>query len=169
MGEQEVLEEYDGQSLDELLAMEKTHRVDSLVLAMESALDRKASGKRAVPLSPEERVIVAVENLEREVNNGGYGQFFINSSREYAGDIEKALRLIGCPKQAAIAKRAVAALKIKGKYTSDAVETALEKGGDKVSDVLSSLDDEYYACQEPIADRLFGFAKTNRAKIRLRR
>jgi len=56
--------------------MEDGYRVDSLVLAMESALDAK--DRRT--LSPEERVVLAVEALEREVNNGGYDQFFLRWS-----------------------------------------------------------------------------------------
>ncbi len=40
--------------------------------------------------------------LDREVNHGGYGQFFVNSSREYAPIIVEAPRHIGCPKTAVI-------------------------------------------------------------------
>jgi hypothetical protein len=168
MTEPAFLEEYGGQSLDELIAMEATHRIDSLVLAIESALDRKAVDRGAAALSPEERVVLAVEALEREVNNGGYDQFFLNSSRAYAGDLERALRAIGCPEQADIARRAVEALKIKGAVTAESVEAAHAAAGDDLSDVLGSLDDEYYSSDEPIADRLFAFVKANRAAIKLR-
>jgi hypothetical protein len=57
MTDPEFLEAYDGQSLDELLAMETTHRIDSLLLAMEAALDTKA---RSASLSREERIILVV-------------------------------------------------------------------------------------------------------------
>jgi len=163
----EFLEQYGGQTLEELIAMEATHRVDSLVLAIESALDRKALDRGAATLSPEEGIVLAVEALEREVNNGGYDQFFLNSSRAYAGGIERALRAIGCPQQADIARRAVEALKIKGAVTAESVESAHSTCGDDLADVLGSLDDEYYSCDEPIADRLFAFVKANRAAIRL--
>ena len=167
MTEPVFLEEHGGQSLEELIAMEATHRIDSLVLAIESALERKAEDRGAASLSSAERVVLAVEALEREVNNGGYDQFFLNSSRAYAGDLERALRSIGCPEQADIARRAVAALAIKGAVTAESVEAAHSAGGDDLMDALSSLDDEYYACDEPIADRLFAFVKANRAAIRL--
>jgi hypothetical protein len=168
MTEPVFLERYGGQSLEELIAMEATHRIDSLVLAIESALDRKAADRGAATLSPAERAVLAVEALEREVNNGGYDQFFLNSSRAYAGDIERALRAIGCPGQADIARRAVEALAIQGAVTAEAVEAAHSAGGDDLFDALSSLDDEYYASDEPIADRLFDFVKANQAAIRLR-
>jgi len=162
MSEQDFLETYDGQSLDQLLAMESTHRIDSLVLAMEAALEQKA--KRG-PLSPEERIVLAVEGLEREINNGGYDQFFLNSSKEYARDIEAALRSIGCHQHAEIAKRAIAALKITGTITPGAIEHAQAAGGEELTDRLNELDNEYFGCDEPIADRLFTFVKQNRSKI----
>jgi hypothetical protein len=172
MTEPEFLEEYRGQSLDKLLSMEATHRIDSLVLAMEAALDQKLAKRGTASLSLEERIVLAIEALEREVNNGGYDQFFLNSSRTYAGEVEQALRAIGCPEQAEIAGRAVAALrakgKIKGELTPETVETGLAAGGDALSELLNSLDDEYYACDEPIAERLFAFVKANKATIHLR-
>jgi len=168
MTELVFLEEYGGQSLGELIAMESTHRIDSLVLAIESALDLKAEDRGAATLSSAERVVLAVEALERQVNNGGYDQFFLNSSKAYASELERALRAIGCPEQADIARRAVEALAIKGPVTAESVEAAHSAGGDDLMDVLSSLDDEYSSCDEPIADRLFAFVKANRAAIRLR-
>lgn len=167
MTEPVFLEEYGGQSLEELIAMESTHRIDSLILAIESALDKKAGDRGLATLSSAERVVLAVEALEREVNNGGYDPFFLNSSRAHAGDVERALRAIGCPEQADIARRAVEALAIKGAVTAESVKAAHSAGGDDLMDALSSLDDEYYACDEPIADRLFAFVKANRAAIRL--
>ena len=168
MGELKFLEKYGGQSLEDLFAMERTHRVDSLVLAMESALGRKQARKKSKPLSAEERIILVVEALEREVNNGGYEQFFTNSSCVYAGEVEDALKRIGCAKQSGIAKRAVAALKLKGTLTPKAVEKALGAGGERLSERLGALDDAYYACDEPIEEKLFAFAKANRATIHLR-
>ena len=154
--------------MDELLAMETTHRVDSLVMAMESALLQKEAALGEASLSPQERVILAIEALEREVNNGGYDQFFLNSTRVYAGEIEAALRTIGCPGHADIARRALAALSIDGDVTPDSIETAQFAGGDVLCDVLEALDAEYYACSESIEDQLFAFAKANVAAIHLR-
>ncbi len=164
MSDLAFLAKYDDQSLDELLAMENSHRIDSLVLAIEAALDMKAMRG---PLSPEERVVLAIEALEREVNNGGYDQFFLNSSNEYATEIEAALRSIGCPRQADIARRALAALRINGAITPGSINKAQEAGGEALRESLGELDGEYYSCDEPIADRLFAFVKENRDRIHL--
>lgn len=74
---QDFFDGYDGQTTDELLALETTYRTDSLVLAFEAALRLEPDPAK---LSREETWILAIEALEREVNNGGYDQFFLNSS-----------------------------------------------------------------------------------------
>ncbi len=167
MAEPSFLEGYAGQSLDELIALEATHRIDSLVCAMEAALGRRSERDGLGALSFEERVVLAVEALEREVNNGGYLQFFTNASCVHAGEIELALRAIGCSEQAEIAARALEELGIPGAPTEDAVARAVEKGGGALEERLSALDNEYYDAQEDIAGQLFVFVKANRSKIRL--
>ena len=97
---------YSGQSVDQLIALEGRYRTDSLVLAFEQAIYQKADRLGGDELSEEELTILAVEALEREVNNGGYGQFFVNTS-EFAPVILDALRRIGCPKTAKITQRAL--------------------------------------------------------------
>src|SRR5262245_14622428 len=100
------LESYGGQSTEELLALERNFRIDSLVCAFEQAIQ----GKPDESISTEERYVLAVEALEREVNNGGYSQFFGNSSHEFAPMIVTAMRAIGCPKTADITRDAIAVL-----------------------------------------------------------
>jgi Domain of unknown function (DUF4375) len=150
MTELEWLDGYAGQTTEELLALRSTHRIDSLVLAFEQALDRKAGREGPESLREEERVVLAVEALEREVNNGGFLQFFDNSSQEFAPVIVGALRRIGCPRNADIARRAVAALALDDAERNDALE---------------ACDQEYYRCDEDIAGRLFDFIAANRGKI----
>jgi Domain of unknown function (DUF4375) len=159
------LEAYGGQTTEELLALENEYRIDSLVLAFEAAIQRK--GFHPPELTPQESYVLAVEGLEREVNNGGYSQFFINSSNEYVDVIEEALLAIGCPKVAAITRDAIAALGIAGPVSPD--EAAEVAGGENtaVADGLHACDDRYYASDEPIADRLFAWIKQNRASIRV--
>ena len=67
--------------------------------AFEQAIEQKVSLEGRTETAVE-RVVRAVEALEREVNNGGYSQFFINPPVESAPDIVAALRQIDCPKTA---------------------------------------------------------------------
>jgi hypothetical protein len=84
MAKLEWLKEYSGQTTEELLALEGVYRTDSLVVAFHQAIDQKAFKKGDDSLSQEEQIVPTIEALQTEVNNGGFSQFFINYSREYA-------------------------------------------------------------------------------------
>jgi hypothetical protein len=60
-------------------------------------------------LTEPERVFVAVWTLEADVNNGGFDQYYANSSGDYAWYAPKALRSIGADNTAGIVERANAA------------------------------------------------------------
>lgn len=157
--------EYSGESVDQLLSLEGNYRIDSLVLAFEQAISQKAERKGAQSLSDEESIVLAVEALEREVNNGGYHQFFVNSSREFAQIVVGSLQSIGCKKTASITQRAIKALGISD-VTAEAIDTALTADGQQRLAKLKRCDDSYYKSAEPIAERLFAFIKANKANIR---
>jgi Domain of unknown function (DUF4375) len=109
--------------------------------------------------------VLAVEALEREVNNGGYSQFFVNSS-EFAPTIVEALERIGCKKTATITQRAIKALGI-SEVTTKTIDTAMATEDERCLTKLSRCDDAYYNSPESIAERLFAFIKTNKASIKL--
>ena len=163
-GDPRFLDAYGGQSTDELIALESEYRIDSLVLAFESALDAKVEHTKP------ERIVLAVEAIEREVNNGGFTQFFVNSSLEYTKDIVEAFQLIGCPATADLCRRAIELLGVADLTDLDAIEQAsYEVDDDEVRDEqFNALDAEYYAgAEEPIAVKLFEYIKQNRNDITL--
>jgi hypothetical protein len=158
------LEEYSGQTVDQLIALEGKYRTDSIIVAFEQAMDQKAARVGVAKLSDEERIILAVEALEREVNNGGYAQFFVNSSHEYAPIIVDALLRIGCPATAKITQRAVDAAQL-----SSGPIAGVTRGQWVVNEdcekALADCDTLYFGGQDNIADQLFAFIKTNKSKI----
>jgi hypothetical protein len=160
---EDFLEGYDGQSADELIAMESTHRLDSLVLAFESAIDARKDAGEA--LSGAERVVLAVEALEREVNNGGYSQFFYNSSVEYTPEIVDALNAIGCPDVAKLTQEAIDSLGVDSLDPDVIYERALPPD-DELDERLNALDERYYQLEEDVAGRLFAFIKDHRDQFR---
>jgi hypothetical protein len=85
----------------------------------------------------------AVEALEREVNNGGYDQFFFNSS-EFTPVIVQALNAIRCPGVAELAQDAIDALGIEGTPTIEAVNRVMEEDSDEREQRLDTCDDRYY-------------------------
>ncbi|PYV26956.1 MAG: hypothetical protein DMG27_05210, partial [Acidobacteria bacterium] len=104
--------DYTGQTTSELIACKNSHSIDSLLCAFEWGIQAKAKAGPAGEgsLTGEERLVLAVMALNREVNNGGYDQFFVNSSRRFVPIIVDSLRRIGCAATAAITERAIAAL-----------------------------------------------------------
>ena len=155
------LDSYEGQSTEELLALERTFRIDSLVLAFEQAIQAKPPQL----ISTEESYVLAVEGLEREVNNGGYTQFFSNSSGEFAPIIEAALRAIGCTKTADITRDAIIGLGVEA-LTAEAVAAAVSDN-ESVQQALAACDERYFANDEPIADRLFQWIAVNKDRVRV--
>src|SRR5215208_5386637 len=135
----DFLKSYGGQTTDELLALADRYRVDSLVLAFEQAIEGKAQPSR------DELCVLAVEAIEREVNNGGYWQFFVNSSNRYASIAEEALRKIGCLKTADITRDAVLAIAPTGDLDPGALAAVAESADDKLRAQLQSCDDRYFA------------------------
>jgi len=162
------LEEYSGQTTDELIALESEYRADSLVLAFEQALDQKSERIGKDNLSQEELVVLANEALEREVNNGGYDQFFFNSSNEYASIIVEALNHIGCPEAASLTQRAINSLGIAGAVTVDAIDHAMEEENEAREEILNECDDRYYETAGDLAGLLLNFIKQHRNKIILK-
>jgi hypothetical protein len=58
-------------------------------------------------LSDAERVFLCVWNLEAEINNGGFAQFFDNSAGDHATETPAALRRVGATEMAALVERAM--------------------------------------------------------------
>jgi hypothetical protein len=158
--------EYAGESADELFALAETHRADSIVVAFETALGQKEAKRGAAALSQPERDVLAIEALEREVNNGGYGQFFFNAS-EYVGHVVDALKRIGCSTTASISERAIAALPKEAIRAPKSVEATMEDVDEDRDAELQRCDEAYFSSGEDIATSLLRYLLANRASVQL--
>jgi hypothetical protein len=148
-----------------LISLEGIFRTDSIVAAFEQALDEKAERIGIRGLSEEEIVILAIEALEREVNNGGYDQLFVNSSKVYAAVIVHALRRIGCTRAAELTKLAIDALGIGGAITVEAIDQEIYEENAERDAKLTECDAEYYDVVGDLSGPLFEFIKRNRDKV----
>ena len=103
-------------------------------------------------LKPQVQVAFCLHRLEAEVNNGGFHQFFSNSSGEYVRETTQALLDIGAHKTCELLKRAIA-IGFPSGYPSDAsqYESAVADFDDVVDD-LHALDQEFFAYAEPLSD-----------------
>lgn len=159
--------EYSGQTTSEILACKETHRIDSLLFALEQGIYLRRSKDSNVETTAEERLLLAVLALWREVNNGGFAQFFVNSSREYAPEIVHFLQRIGCSATAAIAQQAIGCLEVND-ITPVAVSKAIRKRDLMRDERLTRLDQEFYTLNE-IEQKLFRFVGANSHKFLLSR
>lgn len=160
MDDKPWLEYYCGESISELVQMGDQYRIDSLIIALHQALDQKGYRLGDDVLSDAETTVLSIEGLETEVNNGGYGQYFINSSNEYVGRIVMDLKRIGCDKIAEFTERAIAALGVED-LNSDSVGARAAGDDEALYEALDKCNDAYFALGVDIADKLFGFVKAN--------
>jgi len=111
-------------------------------------------------------VILAVEAVEREVNNGGFSQFFFNSSREYAYFAPVAFRLIHAPQTAELCSKALA-LVTQGRLLNSAeLQESVASLDEDLEEQLNQLDSLYYkSAEEPLAEKLLQYIKLNRECI----
>src|SRR5579862_5181542 len=63
--------DYEGQDTAQILACKGTHRIDSLLCALEQAIQLRQSRNPDAGTTPEEHTLLAIMALQREVNNGG--------------------------------------------------------------------------------------------------
>jgi hypothetical protein len=76
-------------------------------------IQRKAVRKGVRAQTAEERVVLAVTTMVQEVNNGGYHQFFRNSSRKFVPIIFDSLIQVGLRAEAKITQKAIDALRFR--------------------------------------------------------
>jgi hypothetical protein len=95
--------------------------------------------------------------VESEVNNGGFSQYFQNSS-ERVGFVADALDLIDAPRTAVICRRAVKIAFPNGLPSSpDEVSSAATDFATDVEDTLSALDQEFFAYPNNLTDLLYAY------------
>lgn len=107
-------------------------------------------------LSPARRAVLLAEQLEAQVNNGGFDQFYLNSSGNGARWTPEALRLLGQDHLAALVERCNAAFdgKLDGTFDGPPRErgqrlAAMSELPDLVRDSWGRADDEFYSMPFP--------------------
>lgn len=105
-----------------------------------------------------QKVFSAIWAVESEVNNGGFSQYFFNSSAESAPFVVEALETIGAPKTADICQRAIATAFSAGlPRTPETIRSIAIDFSDEILEKLEPLDQEFFAYPHSLTDLLFGY------------
>jgi hypothetical protein len=113
-------------------------------------------------LTLSEKNIVYIEELEREINNGGFDQYFYNSSGDYAMETINALEIIESKIFLNLLKMAVNKFPngIVPKDRNERQKILLEITEDN-EELWNDLDEEFYKYEEDIYKLLIEYIKNN--------
>jgi len=123
------------------------------------------TNERFSDLSASERVFILVWEVEAEVNNGGFHQFFFNAAGNRASVTAAALRTIGAERTASIVDRANASFPA-GPPPERFVRQDLLAEIDPDIALFEELDQEFYGYPDDLSALLYRFVIEHRSEIR---
>ena len=117
-------------------------------------------------LGETDRVIVAVWALDGEVNNGGFEQFYFNSSGDYAYFVPSALNLINANQTAEIVQEANQEFGPQGpsRNRDDRQELLELLSADEDERLFDSYDKRFYSCHDNLDVLLTEFVSARKRK-----
>jgi hypothetical protein len=103
------------------------------------------------------------QNLEREINNGGFNQYFFNSSGDFTYETITSLRTIGANKTADILQQAIDQFP-DSKVPKDRAkrQEILEQIEDAANEIWEQLDLAFYKYEDNLYDLNIEYIKQNR-------
>ena len=119
-------------------------------------------------LSPGFRMMVSTWWLEAEVNNGGFNQFFWNSSGRFAREAADSFRLIGAKEHGALMEEAIAVF-AKEKATQERFKQkrTLQAFSDSYKESrLGELDERFYKLSENVPKLRIAYVRAHPADFR---
>ena len=112
--------------------------------------------------SETQKVFSAIWALENEVNNGGFLQYFSNSSGETASFAPTALHHIGAGHCAAIVGQAIRIASVEPLPDSrDERHLVLRSLGEAARAKLQDLDKQFFAYPDNLTELLFGYVSAH--------
>ena len=153
-------------SIDEILKMDNA---TSMIIELSYGLSDKISRSGYESLSHPEKVLNSVYWLETEINNGGFEQYFYNSSGNYAIDTPSALEEIRANQTAKIVKEANSFFP-SGSPSKDRNEriSFLEQVAEETLDKWEELDSQFLQYQDPLEELQINYLKQNKHQINLK-
>ena len=151
-------------TIDEIWEIEDTN---SFIVALADHVMQKCEyGDNMSSLSDPERVFFVTQICEMEINNGGFLQFFDNSSGNFANEVVGAFQEIGAPKTAQICSTALNAFGQELPLDWEERRELLDKlMNDEIGCILSNCDDTFYQYEEDLNALNYAYALNNKANF----
>lgn len=138
--------------------MDKNQTLIMLSVQNATAFGKQDFAEQSIP----QRVFSAIWAVESEVNNGGFSQYFRNSSSETASFVVEALQLINAQQTAEICRRAVTTAFPDGLPSlPDEISAAAENFAPEIEDALSGLDQEFFAYPNDLTELLYAYVSAH--------
>ena len=113
-----------------------------------------------------EKTFLYVEILEAEVNNGGFDQYFYNSSGDYADETLESLRKIGATKTAKLVESAFKIFPVQPiPKDNEKRREILKSIENQTSEKWNQLEDEFYLYEENIGGLVLEYVRQNKSKF----
>ena len=140
---------------------------NDFVVTMTEYLDNKTKyGEDMSVLSEAERIFYITQMLEIEVNNGGFSQFFFNSSGDFSNELVSAFTAIGANKTAAICQKAIDAFGCDIPVNRDErIELLNELENDNIDKVFDECDDAFFSYEEDLNELNYNFVMKNKEQF----
>jgi Domain of unknown function (DUF4375) len=117
-------------------------------------------------LTEAEKVFIFIDILEGQIINGGFDQFFFNSSGDYTYEALSAYKVIGANKSVEIINRAIEHFPLLPvPKDNEKRRIILRNLDEQISEYWDKLDTEFYKYQENTGGLLIAYLKKNKTQI----
>ena len=150
--------------IDEIWQMQDK---EDFVSTMSQYIAQKCNyGDNMENLNEKERVFYITQALEMEVNNGGFLQFFFNSSGMFANELVASFEAIGAKKTSEICKKAISIYGNEVPMDREKREELLtsddEEEDEKIEALLNECDDEFFEYEDDLLELNYQFILKNK-------
>ena len=142
--------------------------INNFIIAMHSWVSEKCEyGRDIEKLSAEEQTFYFLQELEVQVNNGGFQQYFFNFGGNFAYETVDALTVIGAKQTAEILKNAIDAFRCEVPRDWDDRQDLLisKETDDDFEDNLSDCDAKFYEYNDDLNDLNYQYIMKNKEQF----
>lgn len=152
-------------NIEEILKMEDQ---TSAIIALDTYVNQLSDyGENISKLTEPQKTLLFVENLEREVNNGGFNQFYWNASGNFAHETLDGLKTIKAKKMADILEKANAVWPDQQVPRDITERQELHEEIEEQADpVWEACDNEFYTYPDNIAGLLLDYVRENKSSFK---